>query len=587
MSDTPVLQLAPARDGVSLDLDRLVSGRLLIQAGSGGGKSYGVRYVLEQTHGKIQQIVIDPEGEFASLRERFDYLLAGKDGDVPADVRSAKLLCRRVMELGVSVVIDIYDLKLDERREFIRVFLDALMHLPRTLWRPLIVALDEAHMYAPERGQGEATSTDAVITVCSQGRKRGFCAVLATQRISKLHKDAAAELRNKLIGLCTLDLDLKRAGDELGFDKEQRATLRELPAGHFYALGPAIGAPGVTLVRTGEVLTTHPEPGQIAPPPPPAPAAIAALVQQLQDLPAQAEEEARSLEDLQRRIRELEAELRKKPTAAAPDPRAIERAVDEATRPLNDHIRTLHTKLGRGEELADQLVAVLKNGAGPVLPPQPRTENRPSPAAPLPSPIPAPTSGPWTRPAESSPADQRRPARPAGLAAGVSGPQLTDAQKRILAGIALLHDIGVESPSRAAVGAVSGYKSTSGGSFAKNVGVLVVASLVWIPEGGLLELTRAGEEVAPESAPITRLADLHARWLGLLSEAEARILSALIAAYPESLSRPTLGERSGYTSTSGGSFAKNVGKLVEMRAAEIPKPGSVKAADILFPEGLS
>jgi DNA helicase HerA-like ATPase len=83
-----------------------------------------------------------------------------------------------------------------------------------------------------------------VITLCTQGRKRGYCAVLATQRLSKLHKDAAAELLNKLIGRTGLDVDVKRAGDELGFDKEQRQTLKTLAPGTFYAYGPAVSQTG-------------------------------------------------------------------------------------------------------------------------------------------------------------------------------------------------------------------------------------------------------------------------------------------------------------------------------------------------------
>jgi DNA helicase HerA-like ATPase len=36
--------------------------------------------------------------------------------------------------------------------------------------------------------------------LATRGRKRGFCAVAATQRLSKLHEGRAAECNNKLIG---------------------------------------------------------------------------------------------------------------------------------------------------------------------------------------------------------------------------------------------------------------------------------------------------------------------------------------------------------------------------------------------------
>ena len=49
--------------GVQCNLEVLVDSRLLIQANSGGGKSQTIRRLLEQTHGRVQHLVIDPEGD--------------------------------------------------------------------------------------------------------------------------------------------------------------------------------------------------------------------------------------------------------------------------------------------------------------------------------------------------------------------------------------------------------------------------------------------------------------------------------------------------------------------------------------------
>src|SRR5258708_35522864 len=90
---------------VRIDLPTLLDTRLLVQANSGGGKSWLLRRLLEQSHGKVQQIVIDLEGEFATLREKYDYVLAGKEGDTPADPRNAGLLAKRPLELNGSASI--------------------------------------------------------------------------------------------------------------------------------------------------------------------------------------------------------------------------------------------------------------------------------------------------------------------------------------------------------------------------------------------------------------------------------------------------------------------------------------------------
>lgn len=45
---------------VAIDVDRLIKSRTLLTANSGGGKSWALRRLLEQTHGTVQQLVLDP-----------------------------------------------------------------------------------------------------------------------------------------------------------------------------------------------------------------------------------------------------------------------------------------------------------------------------------------------------------------------------------------------------------------------------------------------------------------------------------------------------------------------------------------------
>src|SRR4029079_17703917 len=59
---------------VTLNIEKLLEARLLIQGASGAGKSWTMRRLLEQSAGRIQQLVIDPEGEFKSLADELGYL---------------------------------------------------------------------------------------------------------------------------------------------------------------------------------------------------------------------------------------------------------------------------------------------------------------------------------------------------------------------------------------------------------------------------------------------------------------------------------------------------------------------------------
>ena len=320
----------PLSNQTNIDLPTLIDTRLLIQANSGGGKSWLIRRLLEQSHGKVQQIVIDLEGEFSTLREKFDYILAGKNGDTAAEPRSAHLLGRRLLELNVSAIIDLYELPQQERKRFVKLFLEALINAPKHLWHPVLIVIDEAHVFAPEKGQSEAMG--AVIDLATRGRKRGYCAVLATQRLSKLHKDAAAECNNKLIGRTGLDIDRKRAAEELGFtSKEATLALRQLGPGEFFAFGPAI-SPEVTKVQIGPVTTSHPKAGdRILTEPTPPTDKIKAILNKLADLPEAAATEARTVEDLQAQNLELRHKLtlaQKSPST--PSQEQIDKAIAEA-----------------------------------------------------------------------------------------------------------------------------------------------------------------------------------------------------------------------------------------------------------------
>jgi Helicase HerA, central domain len=285
-----------------IDLPRLLETRALVQCNSGGGKSWAIRRLLEVTAGHVQQLVIDPEGEFATLRERFDYVIAAPhDGDALAHPKTAALLARRLMETGVSAVLDIYDLRAHERTSFVRIFCETLVNLPKALWRPALVIVDECHVFCPEVGSAESTS--AIVDLATRGRKRGFALVAATQRLSKLRKDCAAELLNKLIGRTGLDVDVKRAADELGMTpREAMERLRPLAPGDFFVFGPALSTT-VRPLRVGPVVTTHPKAGDRTLRAPPKPtAAIVAVLPKLSDLPKEAEAEAQSIADLKREL---------------------------------------------------------------------------------------------------------------------------------------------------------------------------------------------------------------------------------------------------------------------------------------------
>src|SRR5574341_853718 len=325
-----------AKQKIELDLNILIRTRLLIQANSGGGKSITLRMLAEQTFGRIKIIIIEPAGEFPSLREKYDYVLVGEHGETEANIRTAGMLAERLLELRASAVCDLYSLK-EQKHLWVKNFLEAVMNSNKKLWHPVLFIIDEAHKFCPEKGEGESIAKPSMLALCSDGRKYGFCAVLATQRLAKLDKSAAAELLNVLIGPTFIDVDLERAHKALGIIRHEWAEFDEqmktVEPGNFWALGRAISKHRI-LIHIKMPTTTHPEPGspKAAAEPPPAPEKIKALLPKLSDLPKEVERKAQTESDLRHEITDLKRQLSARPTVSMPETK-IERIEIPVFRP--------------------------------------------------------------------------------------------------------------------------------------------------------------------------------------------------------------------------------------------------------------
>ncbi len=258
----PILGLAGDTE-CAIDVETLTKTRLFIQASPGGGKSYTLRRILEQTYFHIQQIVIDPEGELVTLADKFDYLVLSADSEeTPLRTASAGELAQRLWRSGHSVILCLEAFEIEEMQEFVAAFLKGLMVVRKEDWSPILLAIDEGQLVAPQ--QDKAESKKPMLDVCARGRKRGICPVVATQRVSQIHKGVVGHLQNHCVGLTTLDIDLERAADLLGI-KLARATeiLRSLKPGEFLTFGPALGNV-VSTVKVGPVQTRHGELGRFA-----------------------------------------------------------------------------------------------------------------------------------------------------------------------------------------------------------------------------------------------------------------------------------------------------------------------------------
>ncbi|WP_296679794.1 ATP-binding protein [Novosphingobium sp.] len=265
---------------ISIDIEELLATRLLVQGNSGSGKSHLLRRLLEESASVVQQIVIDPEGDFASLADGFGHIVV--DGAAYSADELTRL-ARRVREHRASVILVLDSLEIEAQMRCAAMFMAALFDAPREQWYPALVVVDEAQMFAPAvagevSDEARRLSLSAMTNLMCRGRKRGLAGIVATQRLAKLAKNVAAEASNFLMGRTFLDIDMARAADLLGMERRQAEQIRDLARGEFLGLGPAISRRPVA-VQIGPVLTgVRTAAPKLAPPPVASPDDLHALL---------------------------------------------------------------------------------------------------------------------------------------------------------------------------------------------------------------------------------------------------------------------------------------------------------------------
>ena len=241
---TVAIEMGQTNSGATaaLDLEELLATRLLVQGNSGSGKSHLLRRLLEQSAPWVQQAIIDPEGDFVTLAERFGHLVIDAEDHTE---RGLQVAGERARIHRVSTVLNLEGLDAENQMRRAAAFLGGLFDVARDHWYPMLVVVDEAQLFAPAvagevSDEARKLSLSAMTNLMCRGRKRGLAGIVATQRLAKLAKNVAAEASNFLMGRTFLDIDMARAADLLGMERRQADAFRDLERGQFIALGPAL-----------------------------------------------------------------------------------------------------------------------------------------------------------------------------------------------------------------------------------------------------------------------------------------------------------------------------------------------------------
>lgn len=586
--------------------EKIFEQHTIILGKTGAGKSSAARDLVEYLlDHKKRVVIVTPKADWWGLKLDADGkhpgypvpVFGGQRADMPLHHLSGKTIAELLGTGNRSAILQMREFMPNERAIFWNAFASTLY---RVIQGQLFLVIDEVHNYAP-KGQVEGEATKMLhwsLKLAGEARGLGINLIVASQRPAKVHNDMTTSCETLIAMRVTTHWDrdaiklwMSGCGDKAASQKILD-TLAQMKRGDAWVWSPEIefGPERVhfPMFKTYDSFrpqTEHDVKGLKGW----AHVDLDEVKKKLEHVVKEAE--ANDPAKLKAKIRELEAEMRKKHLAAAPataktDPRAaqatIDRAVAQAVRQTaaqsQANIASLQSAIKRqGKALADIAMAAAK--AANVEMPKLRAIEMPK--VQTPALAHSAFTPQHTQYRDERIVESKKPRIAAEVHASTNGhSDLTPYQLDILRGLAELEAIGKSDASFPLAGVAAG-KSAASSTFEKYRSRLQASGLVSYPRPGRLALTDEGRKIAPApDAPLTN-AEIQQRCLSLLSPYQADLVRALIDVYPRDVSRDELGDLAKKQSTSS-TFEKYVSSLRSMEILEYPAKGTVKAADWLF-----
>lgn len=362
--------------GLALPVD-VVTQPIAILARRGAGKTYTASVIVEEVvRAKVPVVVLDPTGAWWGLRTSADgnepglsvVIFGGDHGDVPLDEADGREIANVVLEHPGAYVIDLsgFTSKRAEQR-FAADFLEQLYRGKHRDTGPLLVVVDEADVFAPQRpGTEQIRTLGALESIVRRGRIKGLGDLLITQRAAVLNKNVLTQTE-VLVAMQTTGPQDRAAIDEWiegNGTKEERAqvldSLASLERGEAWVWSPAF-LRVLQRVRIRERTTFDssrtPAAGETAI----APRAFAKVdLEQLGARIAATREQAKANDpaELRKRIRALELNLHvsEQELAKAPRVETVEKVVEVPV--LNGQVGELRELIGQMREIGSGLMLV-------------------------------------------------------------------------------------------------------------------------------------------------------------------------------------------------------------------------------------
>ena len=589
---------------LALPIDAVTETIAILGRRGSGKTNTAVVFTEELLDAGLQVLIVDPTDVWWGLKSSADgkaagypvVVLGGRHADLPLTGTDGATIADFVIDNPVSVVCSLRQLKSKgEQRRFVTDLATRLYARQGEIDqpKPLMVVIDEASIYVPQRFQADdAAMVGAIQQLVRQGRSSGFGVTLIDQRAASVNKDVLTQLELLIAHQTTSPQDRKalkewaEANDAENHLEEFTGALASLPRGSAWVWSPGwldvFKRVAVRPRRTFDSSRTPKAGERIAAPQQTAAIDLDALKTKLSATieRAKADDPKALRAEIARLTKELATAVKARPAA---DPAAIERARAEgrsgAMRDLraivDRELRGLWKAAERASELADSAAAAAEATGAAIATLETTLNGRTTEDSRAAVQVGHTKQGTGaTHPSVSTAGrNSRAPARPAVAPRPANGNgSLPKGERIMLTAIAQYPD-GAE---RDQLSILTGYKRSSRDSYIQR---LQAAGFVEVA-GGTIRATDAGvDALGPDFEPLPTGDALREYWLDRLPEGERRILSAILDAYPDTVARDVLDEATGYKRSSRDSYIQ---RLQSRRLVESIGRGEVRASQTLF-----
>jgi hypothetical protein len=560
--------------------DQAVTETFGILAVRRSGKSNAAVVIAEEMyHAGLPWVAIDPKGDWWGMRSSGDgkkpglsvLVFGGDHADVPLEPTGGELVADLIVDQRITCILDISEMIKAEQTRFLLAFANRLYKRNR---KPLHVFCEEADEYIPQQVLGEdAKVVRAFEILIKRGGHRGIGSTLITQRSASLNNNVLTQVET-LFAMRTLGTSDRKAvkdwatGHDTGVDVV--AELPHLHQGEAWVFSPhflqTVQKIQFRRRRTFDSGATPKVGQEIITPTRRADVDLAAIRDAMAETIERAQENDPA--ELRRRNAALERKLadalRQLKQITPPKPIEVKVPV------LTDEMR--ESMLAASERIGERVAAVMAEAqeqiAAAVAPVVEALRTAKIPTVPSPNMV-KPPRLPSVRPVDVTPRviDATKPDTVHLEGAGA---------RRMVEALGRMAPLRL---TKAQWGTVSHMK-TSGGTWSTYLSR--IRQLGFLDENAAgYTLTDAGfDYLGGRPEPMTA-AELQDHYRTILRAGAAKMLDALLDAYPHALTKDQLGEAAGIVTT-GGTFSTYLGDLTRNGLAERRPDGTIAATDILI-----